>query len=104
MRDQIVKKNKCGTTGRVEEQFLRHVQGSGWRGIHRRLPERLFRGPTETKTPKNALVGLGWHKHRWRVARQRQARLEVEVCRRKVLHAPAREVQAIGEETHVAGT
>ena len=31
VRDQIVKKNKCGTTGRVEEHFLRHVQGSGWR-------------------------------------------------------------------------
>ena len=52
MRDQIVKKNKFGTTRRVEEHFLRHVQGSGWRGSHRRLPERLFRGPAETKNPK----------------------------------------------------
>ena len=52
MRDQIVKKNKCGTTGRVEEHFLRHVQGSRWRGSHRRSPERLFRGSTETKNPK----------------------------------------------------
>ena len=56
VRDQIVKKNKCGTTGRVEEHFLRHMQVSGWRGSHQshqRSPERLFRGPTETKTPKN---------------------------------------------------
>ena len=91
MRDQIVKKNKCGTTGRVEEHFLRHVQGSGWRGSHRRSPERLFRGLTETKkTPKNALTGLGWHKHRWSVARRRQASLEVEALCRKVLHAPSR--------------
>ena len=52
MRDQIVKKNKCGTTGRVEEHFLRHVQGLGWRGSHRKSPERLFRGPVETKNPK----------------------------------------------------
>ena len=52
VRNQIVKKNKCDTTGRVEEHFLRHVQGLGWRGIHRRLPEWLFRGPTETKNPK----------------------------------------------------
>ena len=89
MRDQIVKENKCDTTGKVEEHFLRHVQGSGWRGSHRRSSERLFRGPTETKNPKNALSGLGWHKHRWRVARRRQARLEVEVRGRKVLHAPS---------------
>ena len=52
VRDQIVKKNKCGTTGGVEEHFLRHMQGSGWRGSHRRSSERLFRGPTETKNPK----------------------------------------------------
>ena len=39
VRDQIVKKNKCGTTGRVKEHFLRHVQGSGWRGSHRRSSE-----------------------------------------------------------------
>ena len=52
MRDQIVKKNKCGTTGRVEEHFLRHVQGSGWRGSHRRSPERQFRGLAKTKNPK----------------------------------------------------
>ena len=79
MRDQIVKKNKCGTIGRVEEHFLRHVQGSGWRGSHRRWPKRLFRGPAETKTQKkNALAGLGWHKHRWKVAKRHQARLEVE--------------------------
>ena len=44
MRDQIVKKNKCGTIGRVEEHFLRHMQGSGGRGSHRRSPESLFRG------------------------------------------------------------
>ena len=79
MRDQIVKKNKCGTTGRVEKHFLRHVQGSEWRGSQRRSSERLFRWPTETKKPpKNALSGLGWHKQRWKVARWRQARLEVE--------------------------
>ena len=36
MRDQIVNKNKCGTTGRVEEHFLRHVQGLGWRGGRRK--------------------------------------------------------------------
>ena len=52
MRDQIVKKNKCGTTGRVEEHFLRHMQGLGWRGSHRRSLERLFRGPMETKSLK----------------------------------------------------
>ena len=52
MRDQIVKKNKCGTTGRVEEHFLRHVQGLRWRGSHRRPSKRLFRGPAETKKPK----------------------------------------------------
>ena len=51
-RDQIVKKNKYGTTGRVEEHFLRHVQGSGWRRSHWRSPERLFRGPAETKKPQ----------------------------------------------------
>ena len=51
VRDQIVKKNKCGTIGRVEEHFLRHVQGSGWRRSHRRSPERLFRGTAETKKP-----------------------------------------------------
>ena len=90
MRDQIVKKNKCGTTGRVEEHFLRHVQGLGWRGGHRRSPKRLFRGPAETKKPpKNALAGLRRDKHRWRVARRHQARLEVEACGRKVLHAPS---------------
>ena len=89
MRDQIVKKNKCGSIGMVEEHFLRHVQGLGWRGSHRRSPERLFRGLTETKNPKNALVGLGWHKHRWRVVRRRQARLEVEARCRKVLHTPS---------------
>ena len=50
MRDQIVKKNKCGTTGRVEEHFPRHVQGSGW--SHRRSLERLFKEPTETKKPQ----------------------------------------------------
>ena len=65
----------------------------------------MFRGSTETKkTPKNALSGLGWHKHRWRVARQRQARLKVETRGRKVLHAPSRagrEVRAAGEETRV---
>ena len=97
MRDQIVKKNKCGTTGRVEEHFLRHVQGSRWRRGHRRSPKRLYRGPTETKTPKNALAGLGWHTHRWRVARRSQARLEVEARGRKVLHAPSRTgVQGLG--------
>ena len=42
VRDQIVKKNKCGTIERVEEHFLRHVQGSGWRGSHWRSPERLL--------------------------------------------------------------
>ena len=52
MRDRIVKKNKCGTIGRVEEHFLRHVQGSGLRESHWRSPERLFRGPAETKNPK----------------------------------------------------
>ena len=52
MRDQIVRKSKCGTTGRVEEHFLRHVQGSGWRGSYRRSPERLFRGSAETKNLK----------------------------------------------------
>ena len=52
VRDQIVKKNKCGTTGMVEEHFLRHVQGSGWRRSHRRSSERLFRGPAETKKPQ----------------------------------------------------
>ena len=52
MRYQIVKKNKCGTTGRVEEYFLRHVQGLRWRGSHRRPSKRLFRGPAETKKPK----------------------------------------------------
>ena len=91
VKDQIVKKNKCGTTGMVEEHFLRHVQGSGWRGSHRRSPERLFRGPTETKkTPKNALAGLGRDKHKWRMARRRQERLEVEAHGRKVLRAPSR--------------
>ena len=85
MRDQIVKKNKCDTTGRVEEHFLRHVQGLGWRGSHRRLPERLFRGSAETKkTLKNAFARLGWHKHRWRVARRRPVRLEVEAHGRHV--------------------
>ena len=57
MRDQIVKKIKCGTTGRVEEHFLRHVQGSRWRGRHRRSPERLFRGSTETKPQKMHFQG-----------------------------------------------
>ena len=52
VKDQIVKKNKCGTTERVEEHFLRHVQGSRWRESHRRSPERLFRGPAKTKNPK----------------------------------------------------
>ena len=52
VRDQIVKKNKCGTVGRVEEHFLRHMQGSGWKGSHQRSPERLFRGPAETKKPQ----------------------------------------------------
>ena len=52
VRDQIVKKNKCGTTGRVEEHFLRHVQGSGWRESHQRSPEGLFRRSAETKKPQ----------------------------------------------------
>ena len=92
MRDQIVKKNKCGTTRRVEEHFLRHVQGSGWRGSHRRSSERLFRGPVETKNPKKMhLQGSdgtstngGW----------------LDGVRRgqKILHAPSR----VGEETRVA--
>ena len=68
-----------------------------------KVDERLFRGPTERKNPKKSLARLGWHKHRWRVARRCQARLEVEARCQKVLHAPAREVQAAGEETHVAG-
>ena len=54
VRDQIVKKNKCGTTGRVEEHFLRHVQGSGW--SHRRSSERLYKGPAETKNPKKCTL------------------------------------------------
>ena len=59
MRDQIVKKNKCGIIGRVEEHFLRHVQGSGWRESHQRSPERLFRGPTKRKKLKKMhLQGL----------------------------------------------
>ena len=90
MRDQIVNKNKCGTTGRVEEHFLRHVQGSGWRGSHRRSMKGCLEGRRRQKTPKNALVGLEWHKHRWRVARRRQARLEVEARGRKVFHVPSR--------------
>ena len=52
MRDQIVKKNKCVTTRKVEEHFLRHVQGLGWRGSHWRSSKRLFRGSAETKKPK----------------------------------------------------
>ena len=106
VRDQIVKKNKCGTTGRVEEHFLRHVQGSGWRGSHRRSLERLFRGLVETKKPpKMHLQGSertstdgGWldgvrRGWRWkRVAGKCSTRPS----------APARKVQATGEETRVA--
>ena len=99
MRDQIVKKNKCGNTGRVEEHFLRHVQGSGWRGSHRRSLERLFRGPAETKTQEMHLQGSngtsidgewldgvrrGW---RWKCV--------VGKCSTHP-HALAREVQAAG--------
>ena len=47
-------------------------------------------GRQRQKTPKNALAGLRWHKHKWRVARWCQARLEVEALCRKVLHAPSR--------------
>ena len=36
------------------------------------------------------------------MARRRQARLEVEAGGRNVPHAPAREIQAAGEETRVA--
>ena len=60
-------------------------------GVERKSSERLFRGLAETKkTPKNALAWLEWHKHRWKVARRRQARLEVEARCRKVLYAPSR--------------
>ena len=107
VRDQIVKKNKCGTTGRVEEHFLRHVQGSGWRGSHQRSPERLFRGPAETKNPKkihfqgsdDTSKDEGWldgvrQSWRWkRVAGKCSTRP----------HELAREIQAAGEETHVVG-
>ena len=107
MRDQIVKKNKCGTTGRVEEHFLRHVKGSGWRGSHRRLPKRLFRGSAKTKNPKKMYlqgsngtsidgewldgVRRGW---RWKRV--------VGKCSTRP-HTPAREIQATGKETRVAG-
>ncbi|RVW54793.1 hypothetical protein CK203_071916 [Vitis vinifera] len=47
-------------------------------------------GQRRQKTSKNALSGLRWHKHRWRVARRRQVRLEVEARGRKVLHTPSR--------------
>ncbi|RVW87766.1 hypothetical protein CK203_043988 [Vitis vinifera] len=47
-------------------------------------------GRQRQKTPKNALVGLGWHKQRWRVAKRRQARLKVEARGRKVLIVPSR--------------
>ena len=60
MRDQIAKKNKCGITGRVEEHFLRHVQGSRWRGSHWRSSERLFRGPTETKKTSKKCTFKAW--------------------------------------------
>ena len=52
VRDQMVKKNKCDTTGRVEEHFLRHVQGSGWRGSHQRSPERRLEGRRRQRKPK----------------------------------------------------
>ena len=47
-------------------------------------------GRRRQKTPKNALLGLRWHKRKWRVARRRQVRLEVEAHGRKVLHVPSR--------------
>ena len=56
MRDQIVKKNNCGTTGKVEEHFPRHVQGLEWRKNSRRSPEKLFGGPTEAKEPQKRYV------------------------------------------------
>ena len=49
VRDQIVKKKKCGTTGRVEEHFLRHVQGSRWRGSRRK---GYLEGRRRQKNPK----------------------------------------------------
>ena len=65
-------------------------------GVERKSPEvvekAVQRAGRDKKTQKNALAGLERDKHRWRVARRRQARLEVE----------AREVQVVGEETHVA--
>ena len=45
------KKNNCGTTGKVEEHFPRHMQGLGLRKNSRKTPEKLFGGPAEAKEP-----------------------------------------------------
>ena len=52
MRDQIVKKNKCGNTGRVEEHFLRHVQGSSGEEVTRGRQKGCLKGWRREKNPK----------------------------------------------------
>ena len=89
------KKNNCGTTGKVEEHFPRHVQGLGLRKNSRRTPEKLFGGPAEAKEPQKShvqgsdgrnkyegwLVGVkrGWR--RKRVARKWLTRRHVRCSR-----------------------
>ena len=50
------KKNNRGTIGKIEEHFLRHVQGLGLRKNSRRTPEKLFGGPAEAKEPQKRHV------------------------------------------------
>uniref|UniRef100_F6HMD7 non-specific serine/threonine protein kinase n=1 Tax=Vitis vinifera TaxID=29760 RepID=F6HMD7_VITVI len=101
------KKNNCGTTGKVEEHFPRHVQGLGLRKNSRRMPEKLFGGPTEAKKPQKRHVqgSDGRNKYEgWLVGVRRGWR------RKRVAgkwltrpHALAREMQSPAGKTGVAG-
>ena len=91
---------------RLIADFLRHVQGSGWRGSHRRSSERLFRGPTETKNPKkmhfqgsnDTSKDGGWLDGVRRGWRWKRVAEKCSTCP----HALTREVQSAGEEMRVA--
>ena len=102
MRDTglMEKKNNCGTTGKVEEHFSRHVQGLGLRKNSRRTLEKLFEGPAEAKEPQKRHVQGSDGRNRyegWLVGVRRGWR------RKRVVgkwftrpHAPAEKTRVVG--------
>ncbi|WJZ91294.1 hypothetical protein VitviT2T_010380 [Vitis vinifera] len=99
-------KNNRGTTGKVEEHFLRHVQGLGLRKNSRRTPEKLFEGPAEAKEPQKKHVQGSDGRNRnegWLVGIRRGWRRKRVVGKWLTRpHAPALEMQSPARKTHVA--